>query len=336
MCARAMAVRLLVAAHRELGDVCAHVAVHQLEEHRAAALAAGLPGDGLDVGDVGDEVGLQHAVVVEARVAAEVLVVAEAVPEDVGIAHHEIHVVEDVVDQRRVGDPEELRLPVARAVEMLVGGVHRDGEQAALLPLEALPLAVALPQGGGATAGQHVDELVVDVLLRVEALPRGNRHHEGVIEVPGSFQVDVDAVAALAVPPLHGHVLEVLDEVAPDHVHALGLDPAVVGRVHHLGVAVHPFEVAPALDLHSVRPPGSSRAYMPLVSVAPASMALASMPLASVVWASWAFIPVSGVGEGAAAAGISGRSPSWALPRCRNSRDSSERMAVLFSGRNFS
>ena len=321
MGAGAVAVGLLVAPHRELGDVGAHVAVHQLEEHRPASLAPRLPGDGLDVGYVGDEVGFQHPVVVEARVAAKVLVVAEAVPEDVPVVHDEVHVVEDVVDQRRVGDPQELRLPVARTVEVLVGGVHRDGEQASFLPLEALPLAVALPQGGGAPPRQHVDQLVEDVLLRVEALARRNRHHEGIVEVAGPFQVDVDAVAALAVPPLHRHFLEVLDEVAPDHVHPLGLHPAVVGRVHHLRVPVHALEVAKALDLHSTRP----LTYMPLASAA----------LASAAWGSVALRSVSGVGAGAVAA-ASGRSPSWALPRCRNRRDSSDRMAVLFSGRNFS
>ena len=119
MGAGAVPVSLLVASHRELGDMGAHVAVHQLEEHGAASLAAGLPGDGLDVGHIGNEIGFQHTVVVETRVAAKVLVVIEPVPEGEGIVHDEFFVVEDVVDQRRVGS----RCEPARSV------IKFDGQQ---------------------------------------------------------------------------------------------------------------------------------------------------------------------------------------------------------------
>src|SRR5688572_15282245 len=61
------------------------------------------------------------------------------------VLKNKIGIVEKVHHQRSIGDGEVTRRLRAAAVEVLVPGVERNGEEAAGLPFERTFLAIALP-----------------------------------------------------------------------------------------------------------------------------------------------------------------------------------------------
>src|SRR5581483_4096894 len=115
----------------------------------------------------------------------------------------------------------------AGAVEMLVPGVERNGEQAARGPLERLLLLPLVPYGGAATAGKDVGELFIQVPLRSELFPRRNFAHVGGVELAGTVELDLHGVAAGASPVFQGHGVDVVHLPAAEEVQALARYPLI-------------------------------------------------------------------------------------------------------------
>ena len=80
-------------------------------------------------------------------------------------------------------------------------GVHRDGEQRALLPLEYVTLAVLVePHLRGATALNHEINFLIEVLFRIERACSGHLDHVASPFPLGAVQLDVGALAAEPLP----------------------------------------------------------------------------------------------------------------------------------------
>src|SRR5689334_13235790 len=200
----------------------AHRALGHLEEDRPVALAALVPGDRLDVDRVSDEVRLQHAVFVEPAAAGEVAFLAfEAVGEDVRIVHDEVFAMKEIKDERRGRHRDDARLAVALAVEVLIIGIEWNGEEAALLPLEALLRPVFLPHRRRAAPFEDIDQFLEEMALRAQTLSRRDAAYVSVVEITRAFEIDEDAVAAHPLPPFERHVVDVLDAEAFDYVDPL-------------------------------------------------------------------------------------------------------------------
>ena len=155
--AGAVAVALLVRGGRELRDVAVHRALGHGEADVPAAGAALLGLDQRQVDRVGDEVRVEQQALLLALGREVVRLAVEALREVVGRAEDEVDVVVEVDDRRGVGRRDEPRDLGARAVEVLVVGVQRDGEQRARAPLEGDLGAGVVPHLGGAVAGEDQD-----------------------------------------------------------------------------------------------------------------------------------------------------------------------------------
>ena len=233
-----VAVGLFVGPYRELGDVRRHGAVAHLQKDVLAARAALLPLLEVERAGVRDEVGLPDAAgMLRALAGEEVRPPVEAVHEVVGRVEDELLVVEQAEDDGHVVDREQPRRLVALAVEMLVMHVQRHRDEAPFLPLEGLLGAVVVPDGGGAPALDHQDQLLVEVAHGVQALARRDLDDIGAGGVARSLHVEEGAVAAHAGPPLERNLLQVLDEEGLDDVNPLALLPLVEeGDVVHRGL----------------------------------------------------------------------------------------------------
>src|ERR1035437_4157572 len=113
---------------------------------------------------------------------------------------------------------------------MLMPHVQRRREEAARTPFEGLLALLVQPDGGGAAAADHVDELLKEMALRRGALARGDLADIRIVDAAGAFQIDEDAVHALSGPRLHRNRVEVFDEEATDARQALASLPLLVRR----------------------------------------------------------------------------------------------------------
>ena len=129
MRARAVAVRLLVRADGELGDMALGIVVSHLQHRVDATGAALLPPVEQHVRRVGDEVGFPDPPVEEFSFAAEIVFFAGvARREHMIIIKNEIVVAKQAHHRRRVGHGDVTRRLCAATVEVLVPGVERDGK----------------------------------------------------------------------------------------------------------------------------------------------------------------------------------------------------------------
>ena len=129
-----------------------------------------------------------------------------------------------------VTDDEARRL-LAGAVEVLVPGVERDGEQGAGLPFEGDALAGIVPHAGRAAPIEDQDHLLEELALRLELLARRDLAHVAVVGGARGLVVDEDAAAAAPCPRLQLDRAQVLHVMGADDVEPLVPHPARIGRV---------------------------------------------------------------------------------------------------------
>src|SRR5207237_1581290 len=101
---------------------------------------------------VRDEVGIPHSPVIapqQPALATEVAsLAAETIAELVAIVEQEVRAVEQSDDGWSVRYGSISGRLIAAAIEVLVGGIQRDGEDAAWPPLESLLAIVLVPHAG--------------------------------------------------------------------------------------------------------------------------------------------------------------------------------------------
>ncbi len=231
MCARPVGVRLLVGADRELRDVTVQRRLGEVEADVAAARAALLRGDERQVDRVRHEVGGEQEALGLVLGREVVRLAVEAALEVVLGAEDEIQVLVEIDDDRRVGHRDEPRRIAARAVEVLMHAVQRNGEQRAGLPLEGDALAGVVPHRGRAAARQDHDGLFEQLPLRRQGLARRDLADVAVVRGARRLVVHEHAGAAAPRPGLQFDGVEILHVGRADQVEPLALHPAGVGRL---------------------------------------------------------------------------------------------------------
>src|SRR5207244_4849233 len=98
----------------------------------------------------------------------------EAIVEREWVIEHELQIVKQADDGRGVADRQVASRLAAAAVEMLVAGIERDGEKAALAPFEGDFAVFVVPHRRGAVALEDVHHLLIDVQLDVRLSARSN------------------------------------------------------------------------------------------------------------------------------------------------------------------
>src|SRR3990172_7899896 len=207
--ARSVAVRVLVSAGGKLRDVSAHGVIGDLEHDGGATRAPLFPLDELEVVDVRDKVGVPNPAWVCLAFTGKVIVLsAVAVGEDELVVEDEIVVVEQVHDQRHVGDRQEARRLAAGAVEVLIPGVEGRRKKTSFLPLKGFLFSFPGPYRRSAPSAQDEDQLLEDLPLRNEIFSRQDLANIRVVGLPdgrfslqdGTVQIDVHAFSSHARP----------------------------------------------------------------------------------------------------------------------------------------
>ena len=231
MRARPVGMRLLVGADRELRDVAVERALGEVEADVAAAGAALLRRDQRQVDRVRHEVRRQQEALGLVLGGEIIRLAVEAALEVVLGAEDEIQVLVEIDDDRRVGHRDEARRIAARAVEVLVPAVERDGEQRAGLPLEGDALAGVVPHRGRAAAAQDHDGFFEQLPLRAERLARRDLADVAVVRGARGLVVHEHAAAAAPRPGLQLDGVQARHVGRADQVEPFALHPAGVGRL---------------------------------------------------------------------------------------------------------
>src|SRR6266566_209544 len=114
---------------------------------------------------------------------------------------------------------------------MLVPAVERDGEDCARFPLESDPGPGIVPYRGGATAGQHQDHLLKEMVLRRELLAWRDLANITIIGGARRLMVDEHPIAVPARPGLELDRTQVRHVLRADDVEALGAHEAQIRGV---------------------------------------------------------------------------------------------------------
>src|SRR6266542_774934 len=227
--AGAVAMSLLVRADGEFGDVRDHRVVGELEPDVLAPGTALVPVAELESADVGDEVRLPDAARVERSAPVEVAGARiVAVPEHVGRPEDELGVLQEFHHDRHRRHREEARGERSGAVVQPVRRVERDGEQTALLPLEARRCLALVPHLAGATPGEDEEVLLEQVLLRRRRLSWRELEQITVVGVLGPEEADVRAARVEARPRRDLGRAQIVDLHAGVDRDALGLQEELV------------------------------------------------------------------------------------------------------------
>ena len=184
---RAVPMRLLVGADRHLRGVRMHGAVRQDEHHVEAACAPLVPGLELEAGEIGNEIGLPH--VGPGRTGMNSpsppkYFAAPCIRKIKGVGEHEGFAVKEIEHHGEIVGRGEPRALAAARVQVLIAGVERQSEEALRAPFETVLAPVARLDGRIAVPGEHVHDLLEQVLLRRGFCPRSKIEHEDRHESP--------------------------------------------------------------------------------------------------------------------------------------------------------
>ena len=230
----AVGVGFLVRRNRHLGNVAVERTLRHVEADVPSPGAPFLRFHEWQVHRIRDKVGFQQKAAEVAFRRKVVGFTGETAFEVHGRVEYEFGFFEDVHDRRQVRDRDEpYRFPT-RAVEMLVPGVHRNGEQRSRLPLERGTLPGVVPDHGGPAPGKNHDHLFVELALLGQLAAGFDLADIAVIGRSRGVVVDVDGAAVASRPWLQFDGIQVRDKDPVDDVESFVPDPARVWRVFFL------------------------------------------------------------------------------------------------------
>ncbi len=117
---------------------------------------------------------------------------------------------------------------------MLIPGVERQSEEAALLPLEGLLGTLLIPNRRAAPASENIMQVLVQMVHRIQLLARRDLAHVGAGRAFRPFHIDERAAAARSIPRFNFDLSEVLHKKGFHDRNSLAELPlVVVGNVIH-------------------------------------------------------------------------------------------------------
>ena len=163
--------------------------------------AAFLPLLEFEIASVGYEVGVPNSTGIRFPLAAEIFGVAvEPVSKVARRVKDKIGIMEEIENDRHAIHGEKPRRLVARAIEMLIPGIERQGEKTPLLPIKGLLRAPIIPNGCCAPAFEDINHVFIEMPLGIEGLPRRNLAHVSTGRSFRAFHVDERTIASGSVP----------------------------------------------------------------------------------------------------------------------------------------
>ncbi len=183
----------------------AHGVIDKLEQRRAIITAPFFVIFRLKAPQIGDEVRLPNAAALDFRNVAPALPPLVG-PAAVTIGKHEV-IVENVVeiavavdDYRCIGQGNHPDRRFSLGVEMLMPGIERRREKAALLPLQRVFFAALVPDGRGTLPFQNENSFFIHMTLRLELATGRNFFDQNVAGTAGAVHIGEGGLAAITRP----------------------------------------------------------------------------------------------------------------------------------------
>ena len=191
----------LVGANGKFRDMRSHGAVGHFQHDVFAAAAALDPIFQRKAARVGDKVGIPDPARIGFALAAKIFRIAvETVGEIPRRVEDKVLMVKQVKDDRRAVDREKSRRLVARTVEVLIGAIERQREQATVVPFELGLDALVVPNRRRAASLENEMQIFVEMAHRVRFFAGGNLADVRAGGAFRAFHVDKRAAAAGARP----------------------------------------------------------------------------------------------------------------------------------------
>src|SRR5262245_33795255 len=214
-----------------------HRAISHLQHHVLSASATLFPIFKLEIASVGDEISVPNSTRISFALAAEVFSLAvETIREITRGIENEIGIVKKIENDRHAVDGEKSRRLVPLAVEVLVPGVERQGEQTAVLPFKGLLRSLVVPNSRRTASLENKNQVFIKMSLRVCVFARSYLQNVS----PGcpfrAFHVDEGSFSSGSVPRLQLNLLQILDKEGLNGGYPFSYLPLlIVGYViHHI------------------------------------------------------------------------------------------------------
>jgi hypothetical protein len=173
--------------------------------------------------------GVRHQVDRHPRSAIELGLAAEIVPiigikavgETKVVLKNKVRVVEKIHHERSVGHGEVASGLRAAAIEVLVPGIERNGEEASGLPFERMLPSLALPYGRRPSAAGDINHFLVEMPLRFEFSAGRDFTDIGVRCLTGTIEANEAAATPLQFPRRNFELFYVRDMKSADDGNAL-------------------------------------------------------------------------------------------------------------------
>src|SRR5918995_2783661 len=193
--------RFLIGADGKLGNMRGHRAIGHLEHDILSSRAALFPIFQFEVTGISNEISIPNTAWMSFALATEIFRIAvETIHKVAGRIEDKVFVMKKVEGDGHAVDREKPRRLIALPIEVLVPGIKRQGEKAALLPFKRLLGSFVIPNGRCTTTFENIKHVFVQMPLRVQALSSGNFQNIGSGGSFRAFHVDEGAVATGSVP----------------------------------------------------------------------------------------------------------------------------------------
>jgi hypothetical protein len=148
---------------------------------------------------------------------------------------NKIGVMKQVEDNRHAIDGKEASGLAPLAVEVLIPGVERQRKKASLMPFEGLLRSLVIPNGGRAPPFENINHIFIEMLLGIQALPRGNLAHVSARRSFSTLHIDEGTVSSDSVPRFQLNFPQILDKKGLNDGYPFSQLPFLIIRnvIHH-------------------------------------------------------------------------------------------------------
>src|SRR4030095_15219545 len=178
-----------------------HRTIGHLQHHVLSPTATLFPIFKFEIASIGDEISVPHSTRISLALAAKVFGLAvETIREITRGVENEVGILKEVEDARQAFNGEKSSRLVPLAIEVLVRGVERQGEQAPVLPFKGLLRSFVVPNSRRTASLENKNQVFIKMSLGVCLFARSYLQNVSTGCSLRAFHVDESAVAAGSIP----------------------------------------------------------------------------------------------------------------------------------------
>src|SRR4029453_326367 len=178
-----------------------HRTIGHLPHHVLPPPATLFPIFKFEIASIGDEISVPHSTRISLALAAKVFGLAvETIREITRGVKNKVGIMKEVEDDRHGVDGEKSSRLVPLAIEVLVRGVERQGEQTTVLPFKGLLRSFVVPNSRRPASFENKNQVFIKMSLGVCVFARSYLQNVSTGCSLRAFHVDESAVATGSIP----------------------------------------------------------------------------------------------------------------------------------------